>query len=153
MSSTTIALFEQNPDHAAALRAMLTHFPTLTVHTFSDAEEMLQDSRHVDVYVLGLDDLGPDETDLLARLRATHAGSLAGIALCSAQSEDELVNAFEAHDFDSFVSKDWVSSAQMYLAVTAALRSARWRLNHKCAVHGMTNLRCGSPISFAEAAE
>lgn len=153
MNSTTIALFEQNPDHATKLRAMLEHFPNLVVHSFTDAETMLGDNRHVDVYILGLDSLCPEETDLIARLRETQNGTLAGIALCSAQSEDELVKAFEAHDVDSFVSKDWVSPAQMYLAVTAALRSARWRLNHKCAVHGIANLRCGHAVCFFEAAE
>lgn len=153
MSSTTIALFEQNPDHAATLQAMLAQFPALVVHSFSDTEELLNDSRHVDVYVLGLDDLCDQEASFLARLRATQNGTLAGIALCSAKDEQELVEAFEAHDFDSFVSKDWVSSAQMYLAVTAALRSARWRLNHKCAVHGMVNLRCAIATSLSEAAE
>ncbi len=153
MSSTTIALFEQNPEHASTLQAMLAQFPALVVHGFSDAEELLNDSRHVDVYVLGLDDLCEQEAGFLARLRATQNGTLAGIALCSAKDEQELVDAFEAHDFDSFVSKDWVSSAQMYLAVTAALRSARWRLNHKCAVHGMANLRCALSTSLSEAAE
>ncbi|SCM66237.1 response regulator [Donghicola eburneus] len=153
MSSTTIALFEQNSDHASTLRAMLAQFPALTVRCYDTPAALLQDDDHVDVYVLGLDDLGSAETDFLAKLRATQNGMIAGIALCSAKEEQELVRAFEEHDFDSFVSKDWVSPAQMYLAVTAALRSARWRLNHKCAVHGMPNLRCGSTITFPEAAE
>lgn len=142
MSRTIVAIFERNADHADALVSMLRGFPQLEILYFSDPERLLADQLHVDVYVLGLDDMCADQIALLHRLRLTQKGQHAGIALCSAKTEDALVGAFEEHDFDSFVSKDWVSPAQMYLAVTAALRSARWRLNHKCAVHSMANLCC-----------
>lgn len=142
MSRTIVAIFERNPDHADALVSMLRGFPQLEVLYFQNAERMLSDTAPVDVYVLGLDDMGPDQLEILHRLRLTKRGQHAGIALCSAKTETDLLQAFEAHDFDSFVSKDWVSPAQLYLAITAALRSARWRLNHKCAVHNMVNLCC-----------
>ncbi|MEY8880819.1 hypothetical protein [Donghicola sp. XS_ASV15] len=132
---------------------MLEQFSNLEVLVFHSATETLSDPRHVDVYVLGLDDMGEAESAFLQRLRETDRGNRAGVTLCSAKTEEDLVTAFETHDFDSFVSKDWVSPAQMYLAVTAALRSARWRMNHKCALHGVANLLCTYSDSLPSAAE
>lgn len=153
MARTSVALFEPNPQHAIGLARMLEQFSNLEVHVFHSATDTLSDPRHVDVYVLGMDDMGEAESAFLERLRATKRGTRAGIALCSAKTENDLITAFETHDFDSFVSKDWVSPAQMYLAITAALRSARWRLNHKCALHGMANLLCSGSEDIPTAAE
>lgn len=133
--------------------AQLRTNATFEVQHFDCPKALLADAQGFDVYLLGLDEMNEADTQVVSSLRALPQTRLSGLVLVSALPEAALVTAFDTHDFDSFLSKDWVSPAQLYLSIQSAMRSAKWRVNSKCSLHDRSTIQCAFSVMQGTAAE